>query len=202
MYLTKRQREALGIIQNFVAENGYAPSLAEIAQAMGLRSIATVHKHLENLARKGLILRGWNRGRSIELLPEAVAARVVEVPLLGRVAAGEPIEAVEDAASIGLPQDFVSGPETYVLRVSGDSMIDEKILDGDYIIVQRRATADDGQVVVARIKADNTVTVKTFHRDGERIRLQPANEQLPPMFFAAHELEVQGIVIGLLRKYQ
>jgi repressor LexA len=201
MFLTKRQREILQFIERFLNRNGYSPSLEEIAKGLNLKSISTVHKHLSNLESKGLIRRHWNRGRSIELTAGASSRQVAEVPLFGEVAAGNPIEAIENGDSIGLPQDLVRGESTFVLRVSGDSMADESICDGDYIICERRATARDGETVVALVKPENNVTVKIFFREGNSVRLQPSNDSMLPMVFPAEDIEIQAVVIGLLRKY-
>ena len=201
MYLTRRQRDVLQFIETFIEEQGHSPSLAEIARGVGLKSIATVHQHLKNLERKELITRGWNRGRSIELLPGEASKNTMEVPLLGRISAGSPIEAVEVPEFIGLPQGFINSPDSFVLSVSGESMIDEGIRDGDFIICERRANAHNGETVVALLKPDNTVTVKIFQREGKHVHLQPANKKIKPIHRSACDIEIQGIVIGLLRKY-
>jgi repressor LexA len=199
MYLTKRQREIFSYVNRFIHSRGYAPSLEEIAMAIGLSSLATVHKHLKNLEAKGVIKRGWNRGRSIEIsIPQA--PRAVDVPLLGEVAAGKPIEAVEDRQTIGVPEEFFRSNETFVLRVKGDSMIDEQIRDGDFIIVERRSSAENGETVVALLRGSE-VTVKKFYRDNGSIRLQPANERMLPLLLSAEDVEIKGVVVGLLRKY-
>jgi len=147
--LTKRQREILDYLQEFIQQHGYAPSLEEIGRRFGLSSLATVHKHLTNLTEKGFIRRSWNRSRSVELLPARVGTRAIDVPLLGYVAAGIPIEAVASYETIAVPEGFVGRRETYVLRVKGDSMIDEPIRDGDFVIVEDRKTAENGEMVIA-----------------------------------------------------
>src|SRR5213083_3604463 len=144
--LTKRQREILDYLNEFIAQHGYAPSLEEIGRRFGLSSLATVHKHLTNLQEKGLIKRAWNRSRALELVPTEVTVRAVELPLLGRVAAGTPIEAVQASETIFVPEDMVGRRDTYVLQVKGDSMIDEQIRDGDYVIVEDRKAARDGEM--------------------------------------------------------
>lgn len=201
MYLTKRQREILQFIERFVNRRGYSPSLEEIADGLNLKSISTVHKHLSNLESKGMIRRHWNRGRSIELTAGASSRQVADVPLFGEVAAGNPIEAIENGDTIGLPQDLVRGENTFVLRVSGDSMADESICDGDYIICERRSTAGDGETVVALVKPEKHVTVKIFYREENSIRLQSSDDSMLPMVFPAEDIEIQAVVIGLLRKY-
>ena len=139
MYLTRRQKEILDFLTRYIERKGYAPTIEEIGDHFGLRSLATVHKHLTNLQKKGLIKRAWNRSRALELVPTEVTVRAVELPLLGRVAAGSPIEAISASETIFVPEDMVGRRETYVLQVKGDSMIEEQIRDGDYVIVENRA---------------------------------------------------------------
>jgi repressor LexA len=198
--LTKRQREILDYLNDFIQQHGYAPSLEEIGRRFGLSSLATVHKHLTNLQEKGFIKRSWNRSRSVELIPARVGTRSVEVPLLGYVAAGAPIEAVAGAETINVPEDLVGKRDTYVLRVRGDSMIDEQIRDGDYVIVEDRKTADNGEMVIALVGGAD-VTLKKFYREQGRIRLQPANPAMQPMLFDPEQIQVQGVVIGVMRRY-
>src|SRR5206468_1078587 len=144
--LTKRQREILNYLNEFIQQHGYAPSLEEIGRRFGLSSLATVHKHLTNLQEKGFIKRAWNRSRSVEMVPTRTGGRAVELPLLGYVAAGVPIEAVASNETIAVPEDLVGKRDTYVLRVRGDSMIDEQIRDGDFVIVEDRKTAEAGEM--------------------------------------------------------
>ena len=202
MPLTKRQKEILDFLEEFLGENGYPPSFEEIARHFGYTSLATVHEHLENLKQKGYIRKSYNASRSIELVPTGMTVSAVELPLLGRVAAGSPIEAVQDQETIAVPEDFLArGGQHYVLRVNGDSMIDEQIRDGDYVIVNSRNTATNGEMVVALVHGDSA-TVKKFYREADgRIRLQPANPIMSPMYFPSHEVLVQGIVVGVIRKY-
>ncbi len=202
MPLTKRQKEILDFLEEFVEENGYPPSFEEIAAAFGYSSLATVHEHLENLRHKGYIRKSQNASRSIELVPMGVRASAVELPLLGSVAAGLPIEAVQEQESVTVPEDFLMrGGQHYVLRVKGDSMIEEQIREGDYIVVNSRNTAQNGEMVVALVNGDSA-TVKKFYREGDgRIRLQPANAAMPPMFFRASQVMIQGIVVGVIRRY-
>lgn len=202
MYLTRRQREMLDSIDQFIEENGYSPTLEEIGEALGLSSPATVHKHLQNLESKGLIRRNWNHSRSIELTPTAKKTSANVLPLLGNVAAGSPIEAIENPDTVEVPREFVGKKETYVLKVAGDSMIEDGIHDGDLIIVERRPTAQTGETVVALID-DGEATVKRFYREGKsRIRLQPANATMEPQLYDADQVQIQGVVIGLMRKYR
>ena len=202
MPLTKRQKEILDFLEGFLAENGYAPSFEEIARHFGYTSLATVHEHLENLKQKGYIRKSYNASRSLELVPSGTSAAAVELPLLGTVAAGLPIETIRDNETLAVPEELLGrGGEHYVLRVKGDSMIDEQIKDGDYVIVNARRTANNGEMVVALVGGE-AATVKKFYREqGGKIRLQPANVTMPPMFYRDHEVMVQGIVIGVIRRY-
>lgn len=198
--LTKRQREILDYLTEFIEQHGYAPSLEEVGRRFGLSSLATVHKHLTNLQEKGFIKRAWNRSRSVELLPTRMGRRSVELPLLGYVAAGAPIEAIASAESIAVPEDLVGKRDTYVLRVRGDSMIDEQIRDGDFVIVEDRKTADNGEMVIALLRGSD-VTLKKFYRENGRVRLQPANPAMQPLIVDAQQVQIQGVVIGVMRKY-
>jgi repressor LexA len=202
MPLTKRQKEILDFLERFLDDNGYPPSFEEIAEHFGYTSLATVHEHLENLRVKGYIRKSYNASRSIELVDSGTSAGALELPLLGRVAAGVPIEAIEDRESIAVPEDLLRrGGQHYVLRVAGDSMIDEQIRDGDYVIVNARPTAQNGEMVVALVH-DDSATVKKFYREADgRIRLQPANATMPPLFFGPQDVRVQGIVVGVIRRY-
>ena len=200
MYLTKRQKEILDFVREEVAHNGYAPTLQEIGVRFGLSSPATVYKHVEQLVQKGYLRKAPHQGRGIQLVdPEPV--RTVEVPLLGQVAAGRPIEAVAEPETVNLPPDFVGRKPTYVLRVRGNSMIDEHIRDGDYVIVEDRGNAENGETVIALVNGEN-VTMKKYYREGERIRLQPANAAVEPLLVGEHQVRVQGVVIGVMRRYR
>jgi repressor LexA len=198
--LTKRQREILDYLNEFIQDHGYAPSLEEIGRRFGLSSLATVHKHLTNLQEKGFIKRSWNRSRSVELVPTRTGGRALELPLLGYVAAGAPIEAIAGSETIAVPEDLAGKRDTYVLRVKGDSMIDEQIRDGDFVIVEDRKTAENGEMVIALIGGSD-VTLKKFYRESNRIRLQPANPAMQPLILDAGQVQVQGVVIGVMRKY-
>jgi repressor LexA len=199
MILTKRQKELLDFLESHIRRRGYAPTLEEIGHRFGLGSVATVHKHLTNLEQKGAIRRKSNLSRAIELVPLRRQARAKELPLLGRVAAGEPIEAIEVPDAIAVPEELSAGPAGYVLQVQGDSMIDEGIFEGDYIVVDGRRTANNGDTVVAVI--DGAATVKKFYRERGRIRLQPANARLQPIFVRGAGIELRGVVVGLMRRY-
>ena len=200
--LTKRQREILDYLDDFIQQHGYAPSLEEIGRRFGLSSLATVHKHLTNLQEKGFIRRAWNRSRSVELIPTRAGARSVELPLMGYVAAGAPIEAVSTTESIAVPETLVGKQDSYVLRVRGDSMIDEHITDGDFVIVEDRKTAENGEMVIALLNGADA-TLKTFFkdRDNGKVRLQPANPTMQPIVIDAADLQIQGVVVGVMRKY-
>lgn len=197
--VTKRQREILEFIKAFVERNGYAPSLEEIAAKFSLRSVATVHKHLSNLIERGMLRRG-SGSRSLEVLeqPEKGAN---EIPLLGRVAAGRPIEAVQRNETLAVPPALLrSRRKVFALQVTGDSMRDDGIHDGDYVIVEERDDASNGETVIALVD-DEEATCKTYFRDGPRIRLQPANDAYKPMVYPEERVRVQGVVVGLLRYY-
>jgi repressor LexA len=201
MNLTKRQREIYDFVREFLDDHGYAPSLEEIAAHFGLSSVATVHEHLEHLQDKGVLRRDPNRSRAVEIIRSELRT-AVELPLLGRVAAGQPIEAVSDEEAIVVPEDLLGRGETFALRVRGDSMIDEHIADGDYVIVEKRETAREGERVIALIDGENA-TLKTFYRDTDgTIRLQPANQRLQPLRYRPEQVIIQGVVIGVLRKYR
>ncbi len=200
--LTKRQREILDYLTGYIDDHGYAPSFEEIAAAMKYGSLATVHEHLSNLERKGVIRRSYNESRSIEVLSRARAPGVAELPLLGLVAAGEPIEAIEQQETIALPEEMLpaTGPN-YVLRVRGDSMIDEQIKDGDYVIVHSRNSARNGEMVIALLQGTHA-TVKKFYREKSGwVRLQPANAAVEPIFVHEDDVTIQGVVVGVIRKY-
>jgi len=198
--LTKRQREILNYLNEFIDEHGYAPSLEEIGRRFGLSSLATVHKHLTNLQDKGFIRRAWNRSRSVELVPTRMGGRALDLPLLGYVAAGAPIEAVVSSETVTVPEDLAGTRDTYALRVRGNSMIDEQIRDGDLVVVEDRQTAENGEMVIALLQGSE-VTLKKFYREGGHIRLQPANDTVAPIIAQADEVQVQGVVIGVMRRY-
>ena len=198
--LTKRQKEVLDYLNDFIQQHGYAPSLEEIGRRFGLSSLATVHKHLTNLQEKGFIKRAWNRSRSVEMVATRAGGRAVELPLLGYVAAGSPIEAVAGSETIAVPENLVGKRDSYVLRVKGDSMIDEQIRDGDYVIVEDRRSAENGEMVIAMLHGSD-VTLKKLFRDQGRIRLQPANPAIQPILASPEDVQIQGVVVGVMRKY-
>jgi len=203
--LTKRQRQVYDYIADFVRSNGYSPSFEEIGQALGLSSLATVHKHVTNLEEKGLIKRDYNRSRSIDVLPlrprakAAAATTDFTLPLVGRIAAGRPVEQVEQPETISLT-DFTRAKDVFVLQVTGESMQDEHIVDGDYVLVEKSQTAHNGEIVVALVEGSET-TLKRFYREGDTIRLQPSNAAMKPILVPAGSVQIQGRVVGVLRKY-
>ena len=204
MALTKRQKEVLDFIANFVEEHGYCPSYDEIAKGLDLASLATVHKHISILETKNYLRRGFNQSRSLELsaryMQEQRRTRM-EVPLLGRIAAGAPVEAVEQSETLNFA-DFAGSGNTFALQVRGNSMIDDHICDGDMILLEKVAEAHDGDIVVALVGGSDT-TLKRFYREpGNRVRLQPANSELQPMFYPAADVQIQGRLLAVLRKYK
>jgi len=202
MPLTKRQKEILDYIGAFIEDQGYAPSFEEIAEAFGYASLATVHEHLSNLERKGYIRKSYNESRSLELVSQNGSAPAIELPLLGSVAAGLPIEAIDSHETLAVPPDMVRRrKDNYVLRVEGNSMIEEQIRDGDYIVVQSQENAEDGQMVVALVGGDAATVKKLYREPGNRIRLQPANATMAPIVVGAAEVRIQGVVVGVIRKY-
>jgi repressor LexA len=198
--LTKRQKELLDYVRGYIEQHGYAPTLEEIGRHFRLGSLATVHKHLQNLERKGHIRRLPNRSRALEVTPRDGGRPTVQVPLLGRVAAGTPLEPVELPESVALPEELLGRGETFALRVQGDSMVDDGILDGDVVVVESRKSVENGATVVALVRGE--ATLKRFFRERGRVRLVPANERLQPIVASADDVEVRGEVVALLRRYR
>jgi repressor LexA len=200
MAITRRQKEVIDFLTGFTQKNGYSPSYEEIATGLGLNSLATVHKHVTNLQAKGLLQRAHNRSRSIDVLPQRPPRRILDrLPLLGRIAAGKPVEAIESAESISLG-DIIGNREVFALEVRGDSMRDEHIVSGDFVLVERTRTAREGEIVVALIDGSEA-TLKRFYREGGMIRLQPSNSEMAPIYAPASSVSIQGKVLGILRKY-
>src|SRR5689334_4850276 len=208
MAITRRQHQVYSFIQQFVEQHGYSPSFEEIGEGLGLSSLATVHKHISNLEQKGLLKRDYNRSRSIDLVAPRgkarqsmmmAAASANSLPLLGRIAAGRPVETLQNPETISLA-DITRSKDVFVLEVRGDSMQDEHIVDGDYVLVERGNTAHDGDIVVALVSGSDT-TLKRFFNEGEQVRLQPANATMSPIIVPAQDVQLQGRVIGVLRKY-
>jgi repressor LexA len=197
--LTHRQQEILTFVQRYTDSHGYPPSVREIGQAMGLTSSSTVHSHLEALARKGFLRRDPSKPRALEILRDdnLPHPKMVAVPLVGQVTAGAPILAEQNIEDhLALPAEFANGSEAFVLRVRGDSMIEDGILDGDLLIVRRQAAANNGDIVVARV--GDEATVKRFYREGDRVRLQPANQTMQPIY--VRDVVIEGKAVGVLRR--
>ena len=196
--LTSKQRAVYDFIKGYIESRGIAPSYEEIRKAFRFRSYNSVQKHLKRLEEKGYLTSPWkNRKRALELVDPGPTARVL--PLLGRVAAGRPIEAISSPESVEVPEVLLRGEDNFALRVVGDSMVDEGIRDGDIVIVKRQRDAQNGQTVVALIGDD--ATIKQFHRRGARVELRPANARMRPIVVDEDDLQIQGIVIGLIRKF-
>lgn len=204
-YVTERQRDILNFIREFQRQRGVAPTHREICDHFGFSSYGTVYKHLSLLQKKGLIRRDWNQKRGVEVVdepeprPKADASNTRELPLFGYIAAGRPLEVEVSDETISVPEHLTSRGENYVLKVRGDSMVDDGILDGDLVIIARRERADNGEMVVANVNGE--VTLKRIYREGERVRLQPANSMMSPIYAAAREVAVQGVVVGLMRRF-
>jgi repressor LexA len=197
---TPRQKQILDFVTRSIDRRGFAPSIQEICDHFDLASTATVHKHLKNLAARGLLNRESHRSRALEV-PSATAAESVEIPLLGRVAAGVPIEAISNPDTISIPADWLGRGERFALRVRGDSMIDAHIEDGDVVVVERKEAARDGDTVIALVD-DAEATLKVFRSQADgRVRLEPRNESLKPLVLDAHRVRIQGTVVGVLRRY-
>jgi repressor LexA len=204
MALTKRQRQVLDFLDTFIKKHGYCPSFEEIGKGMKLSSLATVHKHVTNLEKKGMLRRDYNRSRSIDIIPQRgrklpPPPPPLEFPLVGRIAAGMPVETFEQPETINL-NDLTKARDVFVLEVSGDSMQDEHIVSGDYVLVERIKVPRDGDIVVALVDGSDT-TLKRIYREGDTIRLQPSNTSMKPIMVPAGSVQVQGRVIGVLRKY-
>ena len=206
MALTRRQKQVLDFIVSFLNRHRYSPSFEEIAEGLDLTSLATVHKHLQTLEKKGFIRRGYNQSRSIEIMQlprpakEDVARQVFELPLMGRIAAGRPVEAVENPETISLAE-FTRSRNVFVLEVKGDSMIEDHIVDGDFIIVEQTENANNRDIVVALVGGQESTLKRFFREPGGKVRLQPANASLPPIVIPAKDVQIQGRVVGVLRRY-
>ncbi len=211
-YLTERQRDILNFIRDFQKERGIAPTHREICDHFGFSSYGTVYKHLSLLEKKGLIRRDWNQKRGVELIEDKVEKKeesretrrderssARDLPLFGYIAAGRPLDVDVSNELITVPEHLTTRGENYVLKVRGDSMVDDGILDGDLVIIARRERADNGEMVVANVNGE--VTLKRLYREGERVRLQPANSMMHPIYAAARDVAVQGVVVGLMRRF-
>ena len=208
MALTKRQKEVLDFIADFVEQNGYSPSYEELAQALNLASLATVHKHIQALESRNYVRRQFNHSRSLDVAPKYIQERrksrktasTMEIPLAGRIAAGAPVEAVEGRETLQFA-DFAGKGDTFALQVSGESMIEDHIMSGDYVLVERTPKASDGDIVVALVEGLETTLKRLYHEPDGRIRLQPANSSMRPILLNAADLQIQGRVLAVLRKY-
>ena len=197
MFLTKKQTEILLYLKTYISDNEFSPTFEEIALHFGFKSKGTVYKHIKALKVKGAILQAWNRVRGIEIVDDEPQNTL---PVLGLVAAGQPIAAVENPEQIHVPPEFISNGEHYVLKVSGESMIDQHIADGDLVVVNRYRTPRDGDTVVALI--DNSdATIKTLYRREELVELRPANKVMEPQVYNRERVSINGVVVGVLRKY-
>ncbi len=198
----KRQRDLLQFVSQFMQKKGYAPTLAEICDGLGLRSPATVHEHIQNLIIKGVLKKSEGVRRGIEVIDQRAIGWVpsaVELPLVGRIAAGAPIEVIEDnTASVVVPPDLIGDKRCYVLQVKGNSMVEASILDGDFVVVEHRDTAENGDIVVALLN-DSFATLKRFYQETDHVRLEPANSSMNPI--RTRNVKIQGKVVGVVRKY-
>ena len=208
MAVTKRQKQVLDFVAGFIEDNGYSPSYEEIAHGLNLASLATVHKHISTLETKQYLKRGFNQSRSLDLGPKYIQEQrrhrhdtSLEVPLLGRIAAGAPVEAVAQKETVRFG-DFLGNPDVFALEVRGDSMIEDHICSGDLVLVEKTSHVKDGDIVVALIDGSET-TLKRFYKEADgRVRLQPANSALQPIYVAQKNLEIQGRLLAVLRKYK
>jgi len=208
MALTKRQKEFLEFVADFLDKRGYSPSYEEIAEGLGLASLATVHKHILSLESKNYVKRGFNQSRSLEIAPRYYeeqrqhrqAPPNFEVPMLGRIAAGAPVEAIAGEDTLNFA-DFAGDPNTYALKVRGDSMIEDHICDGDYVLIERASSARDGETVVALVDGVENTLKRFYTEPGDTVRLQPANSSMQPIHVPKSSIRIQGKLIAVLRKY-
>ena len=202
MNLTPKQLRILQLIRDYRVAHGYSPTMQELADELGISKV-TVFEHVEALIKKGALHREPNKARSLSIREDTIVpdeSQPLRFPLVGRIAAGAPIEAVEVNDTMAVPEELVRGKKVFMLKVKGNSMIDEQILDGDLILVQSRSNAENGETVVALV--DGEATVKKYYReDGGQIRLQPANDRLEPIWVSEDHLEVRGVVVAVIRKY-
>lgn len=206
MALTRRQKEILDFISDFVNANGYSPSYEEIATGMKLASLATVHKHIAALETKHYLKRSYNQSRSLEVSPKYLQEQErfhisPEIPLLGRIAAGAPVEAISTQATLQF-SDFAGNPKVFALEVRGDSMIDDHICDGDFVLIERGSEVRDGAIVVALVGGADATLKRFYHEPDGMARLQPANSTMDPIYLPLAELEIQGRLMAVLRKYR
>ncbi len=208
MALTRRQKELMDFVSNFIRHNGYSPSYEEIAAGLGLASLATVHKHIQALETKQYIKRNYNHSRSLEVgekffkeqIPAVQSAGESSVPLLGRIAAGSPVEAITNQEMLHF-SDFAGSEETFALEVRGDSMIEDHICSGDFVLIEKTANARNGEIVVALVDGTEATLKRYYQEPDGRIRLQPANSGMAPIFVDPVSLQIQGRVLAVMRKY-
>jgi repressor LexA len=209
MALTKRQKEFLDFLAGFLEKRGYSPSYEEIAEGLDLASLATVHKHILSLESKQYLTRGFNQSRSLEISSRyydeqrqhhQMAPVRIAVPMLGRIAAGQPVEAIAGEDTLNFA-DFTGDPNTYALKVRGESMIEDHICDGDYVLIEKAADARNGDIVVALVDGAETTLKRFYNEPGDRVRLQPANASMQPIFVPKAAVSIQGKLLAVLRKY-
>jgi repressor LexA len=216
MALTRRQKEVLDYIADFIEDNGYSPSYVELGRGLSLSSLASVHKHIEALEARHYLRRSFNQSRSLDVAPAYLEERrlgkskakdaaplreACRIPLLGRIAAGAPVEALAGEDTLQF-SDFTGTGETFALQVSGESMIEDHICPGDFVLLERTASARNGDTVVALVGGSETTLKKFFQESDGRIRLQPANAQMQPILLEPTEVQVQGRLLAVLRKYR
>ena len=207
MALTRRQKEVLDFIAGYQVENGYSPSYEEIARGLNLASIATVHKHISALDKKNYLQRSHNQSRSIDVAPRYLQEQrrnrleaSLEIPMLGSIAAGQPVETYAERETVSFG-DFVGQKDTYALRVRGNSMVDDHICEGDMILIENTVEAREGDIVVALVGGTETTLKRYYREPGNMIRLQPANSTMSPIRVPAQEVQIQGRLLAVLRKY-
>jgi len=208
MALTRRQKEVMDFLHGFINERGYSPSFEEIASALGLASLATVHKHIQALQAKQYLRRNYNHSRSLEIGERYVAEENARqpktperaVPLMGRIAAGSPVEAIQNPETLHF-SDFVRNEDTFALEVRGDSMIEDHICSGDFVLVEKADTVRNGDIVVALVDGSEATLKRFFSEPDGRVRLQPANSAMQPIFVNPENLAIQGRVLAIMRKY-
>ena len=210
MALTRRQKEFLDFLSGFLEKRGYSPSYEEIAEGLNLASLATVHKHITALEAKNYLKRGFNQSRSLEITTryfeeqrqyrEGAIPAHLEMPLLGRIAAGAPVETIQGQETLSFA-DYTGDPNTFALQVRGESMIDDHICDGDYVLVEKSSQARDGDIVVALVDGMETTLKRFYAEPGEKVRLQPANSAMRPIYLPQDSVAIQGKVLAVLRKY-
>jgi repressor LexA len=209
MALTRRQKEFIDFLDGFIKKHGYSPSYEELAEGLNLASLATIHKHITALTSKQYLRRGFNQSRSLEITDKyyqeqrqqkGLPATPLEVPLLGRIAAGAPVEQFDSHDTLNF-SDFAGNPDLYALQVRGESMIDDHICNGDYVLVQKAVQARDGEIVVALVDGAETTLKRFYSEPGDKVRLQPANAAMEPIFVPRSAVSIQGKVLAVLRKY-